>query len=129
MNLHTPYAKNHDHLRDLSSRYVYVEELPWKSTPYPGVEIKILMEDKQTGLLTALFKWQPGSSLPLHEHSEIEQTYVLEGSLKDEEGEVTAGNYVWRPPKSRHVATSPKGALILSFFLKPNIFLEEKELD
>ena len=42
MNLHTPYAKNHDHLRDLSSRYVHVEELPWKSTPYPGVEIKIL---------------------------------------------------------------------------------------
>ena len=64
-----------------------------------------------------------------YEHPEIEQTYVLEGSLKDEEGEVTAGNYVWRPPKSRHVATSPKGALILSFFLKPNIFLEEKELE
>ncbi|SVC03668.1 uncharacterized protein METZ01_LOCUS256522, partial [marine metagenome] len=67
MNLHTPYAKNHDHLRDLSSRYVHVEELPWKPTPYPGVEIKILMEDKQTGLLTALFRWQPGSTLPLHE--------------------------------------------------------------
>jgi len=125
MNLHTPDAKNHDGLSDFSSRYVHVDELPWKSTPYPGVEIKILMEDAQTGLLTALFRWQPGSSLPLHEHQEIEQTYVLEGSLVDEEGEVTAGNYVWRPPKSRHVATSPRGALILSFFLKPNIFLEE----
>ena len=125
MNLHTPDAKDHDGLSDCSSRYVHVDELPWKSTPYPGVEIKILMEDAQTGLLTALFRWQPGSSLPLHEHQEIEQTYVLEGSLVDEEGEVTAGNYVWRPPKSRHVATSPGGALILSFFLKPNIFLEE----
>ena len=29
--------------------------------------------------------------------SRIEQTYVLEGSILDDEGEVTAGNYVWRP--------------------------------
>lgn len=124
MNLKTPHAKNHEDLNPLSSRYVEINELPWKSTPYQGIEIKILMEDQKSGLLTALFKWQPGASLPLHEHQEIEQTFVLEGSLKDEEGEVSAGNYVWRPPNSRHIATSPNGALILSFFLKPNIFLE-----
>jgi anti-sigma factor ChrR (cupin superfamily) len=68
-------------------------------------------------------EWAPGAELPLHEHVEIEQTYVLEGTLVDHEGEVTAGNYVWRPAGSRHVAVAPHGALMLSIFLKPNTFL------
>ena len=125
MSAQTPNAKNHTHLTELASRYVMIEELPWKPTPYPGVEIKVLMEDPDSGLLTALFRWQPGATLPLHEHQEIEQSFVLEGSLSDQEGEVTAGNYVWRPSGSRHVATSEQGALILTFFLKPNQFLDQ----
>jgi hypothetical protein len=36
---------------------------------------------------------------------------------------VTSGNYVWRPRGNRHIAKSPNGALVLSIFLKPNIFL------
>lgn len=108
---------------DLRSRYVDVDALPWNDSPYPGIQIKVLMEDKNTGLLTALFKWEPGAELPLHEHIEIEQTYVLEGRLVDDEGECTAGNFVWRPTGSRHVATAPDGALLLAFFLKPNKFL------
>ena len=110
-------------LGPLSSRYVKVDELPSKPTGYPGVEMKVLMEDKASGMLTALFKWAPGSVLPLHEHVEIEQTYVLEGSIVDDEGEVRAGDYVWRPRGNRHMARSPNGALVLGFFLKPNRFL------
>jgi anti-sigma factor ChrR (cupin superfamily) len=85
--------------------------------------MKVLLEDPETGLLTALFRWQPGAELALHEHVEVEQTFVLDGSLVDDEGEVRAGNYVWRPKGNRHLARSPNGALVLSFFLKPNKFL------
>ncbi|TGV07537.1 hypothetical protein E4695_09225 [Alcaligenaceae bacterium 429] len=109
---------------ELASRYVNVEELPWKATPTPGIDMKILLDVPETGLLTALFRWQPGTELPLHEHVEIEQTYVLSGSIVDDEGEVREGNYVWRPKGNRHIARSPNGALVLSFFLKPNKFLE-----
>ena len=126
MSTVTPDAANHNGLADLASRYVDVNSLPWKQTPYAGVEMKVLMEDKESGLLTALFKWAPGSELPFHEHVEIEQTYVLEGRLVDDEGEVTAGNFVWRPAGSRHVARAPDGALLIGFFLKPNIFLDKK---
>jgi len=42
---------------------------------------------------------------------------------RDDEGEVTAGNYVWRPKGNRHIARSPNGALVLSMFLRPNKFL------
>ncbi|MBO9330185.1 hypothetical protein A6B37_09145 [Achromobacter sp. HZ01] len=114
-----PYATG-----DLASRYVNVDELPWKPTPTPGIDMKVLLDVPETGLLTALFRWAPGTSLPLHEHVEIEQTYVLSGSIVDDEGEVREGNYVWRPKGNRHIARSPNGALVLSFFLKPNKFLE-----
>jgi anti-sigma factor ChrR (cupin superfamily) len=123
MTATTPFLANEDMLGPLASRYVQVDDLPWKPTPCAGIDMKVLVEDKETGLLTALFRWQPGSELSLHEHVEVEQTFVLEGSLVDDEGEVTAGNYVWRPKGNRHIAKSPNGALVLSIFLKPNIFL------
>jgi anti-sigma factor ChrR (cupin superfamily) len=112
------------------SSVVEPEGMEWQPTKYPGIDIKVLLNNPETGLLTALFRWAPGSVLPLHEHVEIEQTYVLEGAFEDDEGEITAGNYVSRPAGSRHVARSPKGAIILSMFLKPNIFFKangEKE--
>ena len=120
----TPMLKEQDALSPLASRFVDVDSLPWKPTQCEGVEMKILLEDPETGLMTALFRWQPGARLPLHEHVEIEQTYVLEGSILDDEGEVTAGNYVWRPAGNRHDAVAPNGALVLGMFLKPNRFLD-----
>jgi anti-sigma factor ChrR (cupin superfamily) len=108
MTATTPFMADEDRLGPLASRYVDVDGLPWKPTPCAGIEMKVLLEDKQSGLLTALFRWQPGAELALHEHVEVEQTFVLEGSLVDEEGEVTAGNYVWRPKGNRHIAKSPK---------------------
>lgn len=123
MAAHTPFLAHEADLTPLASRYVGVESLPWKPTPTPGVDMKILLQDKDTGLLTALFRWAPGTELDLHEHVEIEQTYVLSGSIVDDEGEVRAGDFVWRPAGNRHLARSPHGALVLSFFLKPNRFL------
>lgn len=124
MTATTPHMPGIELLAPLASRYVDVEALPWKPTPSPGIDMKVLLEDKETGLLTALFRWQPGAHLPLHEHVEIEQSYVLEGSIQDDEGTVTAGNYVWRPTGNRHHAWSPDGCLLIAFFLRPNRFLE-----
>lgn len=123
----TPHLRNSDQLGPLASRYIQVDELPWADTKYAGVQVKVLMEDKASGLMTALFKFAPGAYLPLHEHADIEQSFMLEGSLVDHEGAATAGNYVWRPKGNRHDACSPDGALILSMFLKPNIFLESRK--
>jgi anti-sigma factor ChrR (cupin superfamily) len=123
MTAHTPFLRDAETLGPLASRYVKVGNLPWKPTPCPGIDMKILLEEPETGLMTALFRWQPGAERALHEHVEIEQTFVIEGSLIDDEGEVTAGNYVWRPKGNRHIARSPNGALVLSMFLRPNKFL------
>jgi len=113
----------HAALAPLSSRYVDAPNLPWQPSRWPGVETKVLMEDPDTGLMTVLTRMAPGAVLTDHVHVEIEQTFVLEGSLVDHEGEAKAGTFVWRPPGSRHVASAPNGALLLGIFQKPNKFL------
>lgn len=123
MTAHTPDWKAESELKPGASRYVRMDALPWRQTPFPGVEIKVLLEDKDSGLTTSLTRMAPGAVLPLHEHVGIEQSYVIEGRLVDEEGEVRAGEYVWRPAGSTHVATAPDGALILGMFQRPNRFL------
>lgn len=122
MATETPNMPAHLGLAPLASRYVQTDDIPWKQTPFPGVEMKILMEDKETGLLTTLTRLAPGAELPDHTHVGIEQTWVLEGTLQDHEGAVTAGNYVWRPAGSRHSASSPDGCVVLGFFQSPNVF-------
>lgn len=113
------------HLPPLASRFVDVERLPWEKTRYPGVETKTLLVDRKSGLLTLLMKMAPGARLPDHEHVEIEQTYVLEGSLLCGEGECKAGEFVWRPAGSRHEAwAGPQGGLMLAMFQVPNRFYD-----
>lgn len=121
----TPNAAAHAGLAALASRYVSVADLPWEPTRFPGIEWKVLFQDEARGLMTALMRWAPGAKLPLHEHVDIEQTYVLEGSLRDSEGEAGPGEFVWRPAGSRHVAESPDGAVMLAIFQRPNQFFAE----
>jgi anti-sigma factor ChrR (cupin superfamily) len=113
---------NHSHV-------VRPTEMEWKKTRFPGCEVKSLLLDKQTGLVTALMRLAPGAVLPDHEHVKIEQTYMLEGTLVDKEGPVAGlsvgpGEFVWREAGTRHVAWTPEGGLMLAMFQVPNKFFE-----
>jgi anti-sigma factor ChrR (cupin superfamily) len=104
------------------SCYVDVVNAPWETSKFPGIEHKVLYSDPNTGMATLLFRLQPGAVVPLHEHTGVEMTYVLEGSLEDEEGVCTTGNFVWRPAGNTHEARAPNGALLLGVFMRPNHF-------
>jgi anti-sigma factor ChrR (cupin superfamily) len=115
---------------DKRSRYVRPQDLPWEKMRFPGCETKTLMFDPASGMATVLVKMAPGATLPDHEHVLIEQTYVLSGSLVDKDGpdaglEVKAGEFVWRPPGSRHVAWSPTGGEMIGIFQVPNKFFDQ----
>ena len=84
MDAITPKSK-HDTL-DTHSHVVRPAQMEWKKTRFPGCEVKGLLIDKESGLVTALMRFAPGAVLPDHEHVKIEQTYVLEGQLVDKEG-------------------------------------------
>lgn len=106
------------------SVYLDVGSLAWEPTRFPGVEIKTLYRDP-SGRLTTLTRLAPGARLPRHRHVGLEQSFVLEGTLVDEDGACTAGNFVWRRPGSVHTAWSPDGCVVLGVFEAPNEFLDE----
>jgi anti-sigma factor ChrR (cupin superfamily) len=112
MDAPTPKSAAHD----LRSHHVRVGELEWKATRFAGCEVKTLLFDRDTGLVTALMRFAPGAVLPDHE-------------LVDREGpdtglEVPKGDFVWRPAGSRHSAWCPEGGLMLAMFQVPNKFFE-----
>jgi ChrR Cupin-like domain len=72
-------------------------------------EHKVQYSDWNTGMATLLFRLASGAVVPLHEHTGVELTYVLRGSLEDEEGECTAGN--------THETRAPRGALLPGVFM------------
>ena len=39
------------------STYIDIAGLPWMPTRFPGIESKMLMEDKASGLSTVLMRW------------------------------------------------------------------------
>ena len=70
---------------ELASHYLDVPNMPWEPTKFPGIRIKVLYSD-DSGITTALFRLDPGAVVPLHEHTALEQTYVLEGTLAGPRG-------------------------------------------
>jgi anti-sigma factor ChrR (cupin superfamily) len=121
-------TKTKDHA-GAHSHVVRPADMEWQKTRFPGCEVKTLLFDPETGLVTALMRFAPGAVLPDHEHVKIEQTYVLEGKLVDKEGPaaglvVKPGEFVWRESGSRHVACTPEGGLTLAMFQIPNKFHE-----
>ena len=107
------------------SHYIDVENLAWQPTNFPGVEMKVLWRDPGGEAFTGLFRAAPGAVLPKHRHRGVEQTFVLEGSLVDDDGACTAGNFVWRDPGSVHEAHSPDGCLAIGIFRKANEFVDD----
>jgi quercetin dioxygenase-like cupin family protein len=108
---------------ELRSTFVAASSMPWQRTDFDGIEMKILYKDDE-GRSTILFKMAPGAVVPLHEHTALEQTFMLEGSLEDSEGSVGAGDFVWRPGGNIHVAHAPNGATFISVFNRPNRFFD-----
>jgi quercetin dioxygenase-like cupin family protein len=104
------------------SVYIKPQDIAWQPTQFAGISIKVLYEDTDKGEMTCLLKWEPGATLPMHKHPEIEQSYVIEGSFYDHDGICHAGEFVWRRVGSFHETHSDEGAIILAIYRKPNVF-------
>ncbi len=120
----TTECNDHSHL-------VRPDTMEWQKTRFEGCEIKTLMFDRKSGLVTALMRFSPGAVLPDHEHVGIEQTWVIEGTLVDKDGPVAGlvvgpGEFVWREAGSRHSAWCPDGGVTLAMFQVPNKFFDEE---
>ena len=105
-------------LKDLLNIPARQDELPWE--PFrPGVDIYRLYGDGQGGAQAALLRYQPGASVPRHDHMGFEHILVLSGSQTDQNGEHQAGTLVINPPSSNHSVISQAGCIVLAIWEKP----------
>ena len=100
------------------SLYVQAATVPWEPL-YPGVDVKSLHRDPAQGMHVMLMRYQPGAVIPTHRHTAVEHIFVLEGSVEDEFGICTAGNYAFRPPGCVHAPGSRNGGLALAISCGP----------
>lgn len=92
---------------------VHAAEIPWKPSPAPGVDRKML--DRVGGEVaraTSIVRYAPEGSFPAHTHGGGEEFLVLEGTFQDEFGDYPVGSYVRNPPTSRHTPRSDSGCVI-----------------
>ena len=104
----TPFLKGDDKLAPRASRYLKVDDRPWQETRFPGVKMKVLVEDKDTGLVTGLFRFEPGAKLPDHEHLAIEQSWILEARPPKRKAKPRAAESAGRPPANGTTPNPPK---------------------
>ena len=101
-------------------------DMPWEDSPATGVERKKLeREGAESGQVTSVVRYAPGSSFSPHVHPHGEEIFVLEGVFQDEHGSYPAGTYLRNPPGTHHAPAAEDGCVIL---IKLNMF-EPQDLE
>ena len=83
-------------------------------TPVPGLYIKLLHHDKETGFYTRLIKAKANwVEHPLAHHPCYEEAYCLQGSFDYNYGQMRPGTYFFRPAGVRHgdFTAGPEGTI------------------
>jgi anti-sigma factor ChrR (cupin superfamily) len=90
----------------------------------PGIRIHRIYGDGSAAA-AALLIYEPGASVPLHEHTGYEHVLMLEGEQEDDRGRYPAGTLAINPPGSRHSVRSPAGCVALLVWERPVRFVAD----
>src|SRR5262249_30207975 len=99
-------------LEGLLQRAAALKDEPGWEPLRPGVHIRRLYQTPE-GAAAALVRYQPGASIPGHEHLGHEHVLVLDGAQSDEYGRYAAGTLVVNRPGSSHRVASAGGCVVL----------------
>jgi len=85
----------------------------WQASPSPTVWRKRLelIGPAESGRVTSIVRYDPGSSFPAHPHPDGEEILVLEGTFSDEHGRYPAGSYLLNPEGFSHGRVLSRGRL------------------
>jgi anti-sigma factor ChrR (cupin superfamily) len=59
----------------------FASEDDWLPHPVPGIRMKVLSVNRQSGYQTLLLDVQPGTRFPAHHHDGAEECYVISGAV------------------------------------------------
>lgn len=68
-----------------------------------------LVGPPESGQVTSVVRYEPGSTFPIHDHPDGEEILVLDGVFSDEHGDWPAGTYLLNPEGFRHAPFSRDG--------------------
>jgi anti-sigma factor ChrR (cupin superfamily) len=95
------------------SQIIAISDLPWQERQ-PGIRMKDIWQHPETKRRAVMTRIEPDAKLPLHRHAGDELVFVIEGSISDEFGTVTAGNVGYRPDGCVHTVSTKNGATLLA---------------
>jgi quercetin dioxygenase-like cupin family protein len=79
------------------------QDKEWQPGPYPGVELRVLHRNEQTGGLTVLRKFRAGVTVPAHTHPEAnESAYILSGEWEESGILYVPGTFFFAPRGQAH---------------------------
>ena len=88
--------------------------MEWQPSPSGSVWRRRvhLVGEPESGQVTSVVRYEPGSTFRAHDHPEGEEILVLEGTFSDEHGDWTAGTYLLNPEGFRHAPFSKQGCTL-----------------
>jgi anti-sigma factor ChrR (cupin superfamily) len=98
------------------------QTLTWEPL-FPCVQMHRLYDSGSGGARAALLRFQPGGTVPLHEHVGFEHIIVLEGEQTDDHGTAAKGDVIINAPGTRHRVLSETGCIVLAIYEKPVRFI------
>jgi quercetin dioxygenase-like cupin family protein len=64
---------------------LHADAVAWTPLDFPGVSLKVLHNDPDTGATTVLTRMAAGAVIPAHRHTNADETvYVLEGDFVED---------------------------------------------
>jgi anti-sigma factor ChrR (cupin superfamily) len=89
-------------------------DLEWDASPSGSVWRKRLhrVGPAESGEVTSIVRYEPGSAFPAHEHPGGEEILVLDGVFSDEHGDWPKGTYLLNPEGFLHAPYSTQGCEI-----------------
>ena len=112
-------------MANLKETFVSSSGAEWRPSKVPGVSVKVLRNDRETGESAALVRLEPGASFPAHDHPAGEEVFVLEGDVRIGRHHLRSGDYLHTPPDGKHAAASDGGCVFLVTLPKPVVILED----
>ena len=93
---------------------VHLDDLDWEPSPGGEVLRKRLhrVGPAESGQVTSLVRYPPGSRFPEHAHPDGEEIFVLDGVFSDQQGDFGPGTHLLNPEGFRHAPASAPGCLI-----------------
>lgn len=100
---------------------------PWQPSGLPGIDLKVLATDPDSGRRTSVVRLAAGAEYPPHRHGDVEEIYLLEGDLIVSGVAMRPGDYCRADAGTVHdLVRSPNGCVLLVSVGRRDEYLDQR---